>query len=474
MAMLVGPIAGGGAVVRALLVESLQSSTIEECRGCFDCASRGNIRVEMVADRDLERVLSQLPAAAPRVALLSIDDAYGEDVLARIRRTWPQLPVIVIGSEPAPADISRWLALGAVDYVTLPLTPTALIPRVIRAAAVVADNSAIEIEGLVGHGPAFTRMIGEIRAVARCDATVLIQGETGTGKELCARAIHRLSQRREKPLNAINCGAIPRDLVENELFGHHKAAFTGASEAQLGLIAASEGGSLFLDEVDAFGSSEQVTLLRFVQNQEYRPLGATRVMRADVRVIAATNANLRERVTQGHFREDLFYRLDMLRVHMPPLRERREDIPLLANYALAAYAKKFRARGRVFDQEAIEALAGRDWPGNVRQLEHVVGRAVALAFHDEVITRRQLDLAEGEAPQALEESLREGKRRVVADFERSRVCACLAAHRGNIARAAQAAGKNRRAFFELMRKYSVRADEFAAPPPDRAAGPGVR
>ncbi|NOT27868.1 MAG: sigma-54-dependent Fis family transcriptional regulator [Acidobacteria bacterium] len=382
-----------------------------------------------------------------------------------MRRSWPQLPVIVIASSPDLMDISRWLAAGATDYVTLPITPSSLIPRVLRAAAEQpSDDAAPEIEGFVGRGPGFTRVLQNIRAVARCDATVLIEGETGTGKELCARAIHRLSARHSKPLNTINCGAIPRDLIENELFGHQKAAFTGASAAQLGLIAASEGGSLFFDEVDAFGQSEQVTLLRFVQNQEYRPLGGTRVLRADVRVMAATNSNLSTRVKQGHFREDLFYRLDMLRVCMPPLRERREDIPLLARYALATYAKKFQARGRTFDDDAIEALAAHDWPGNVRQLEHVVGRAVAFAFHDDVITRQHLKLSEDEAPQALAVSLREGKRRIVADFERSRVCACLAAHSGNIARAAQAAGKNRRAFFELMRKYSVRAEEFLAPP----------
>ena len=233
---------------------------------------------------------------------------------------------------------------------------------------------------------------------------------------------------------------------------------------QIGLIAASEGGTLLFDEVDSFGPGAQATLLRFVQNQEYRPLGATSVLKADVRILAATNANLVEKVRKAEFREDLYYRLDMLRLRVPALRERRGDIPLLAMHALASFAKKFRARGRSFSDSAMQALIEHDWPGNIRQLEHVIGRAVAFAFHEEVIGREHLGMdGGGDGQDALSASLREGKRRVIEDFERSRLCAYLAAHNGNIARAAQAAGKNRRAFWELMRKYSVRAEEFRTP-----------
>lgn len=320
-----------------------------------------------------------------------------------------------------------------------------------------------EVEGLIGRSRAFQTLMEQLRAVARCDGTVLIQGETGTGKELCARAVHQLSTRRPRPFCAINCGAIPKDLVENELFGHRKAAFTGASASHVGLIAATEGGTLLFDEVDSFGAGEQATLLRFVQSQEYRPLGATRVMKADVRVLAATNANLGEKARQGEFREDLYYRLDMLRVRVPPLRERVEDIPLLAKHALASYATRFRARARALDDTAMEALIDHEWRGNVRELEHVVGRAVAFAFHEEIIRGEHLELGGPERTgDALFVSLRESKRRLVEEFERSRLCAYLAAHEGHIGRAAQAAGKNRRAFWELMRKYSIRAHDFQA------------
>jgi DNA-binding NtrC family response regulator len=330
-----------------------------------------------------------------------------------------------------------------------------------HAAATTEDAPAIQ--GMVGRSRAFRTLVEQIRAVARCDGTVLIQGETGTGKELCARAIHERSTRRPRPFCAINCGAIPKDLVENELFGHRKAAFTGASASHVGLIAATEGGTLLFDEVDSFGAGEQVTLLRFVQSQEYRPLGATRVMKADVRVLAATNGDLAEKARQGTFREDLYYRLDMLRIRVPPLRERVEDIPLLAKHALASYAARFRARARAFDDSALEALIDHEWRGNIRQLEHVVGRAVAFAFHEEIIRADHLELGGAPRPcEAVTASLRESKRRLIEEFERSRLCAYLAAHDGHIGRAAQAAGKNRRAFWELMRKYSIQADDFQA------------
>jgi DNA-binding NtrC family response regulator len=249
--------------------------------------------------------------------------------------------------------------------------------------------------------------------------------------------------------------------VENELFGHRKAAYTGASASQAGIVAEAEGGTLLFDEVDCFGSGEQATLLRFVQNQEYRPLGATRVIKANVRILAATNANLGEKARRGEFREDLFYRLDMLRVRVPPLRERREDIPLLARNSLASFAARFHARAAAFSDSAMQVLLAHDWPGNIRELEHVVGRAVAFSFHDEVITRDRLEINGAKpTPDQLTLSLKESKRRLVEEFERSRLCAYLAAHDGNIGHAARAAGKNRRAFWELMRKYSIRAEDF--------------
>lgn len=457
---------GGGSAVHVLALG------VEPSPGPDDCVSRlaadgGNVlRIYRVDAAQLESVLTRLPDATRRVAIVDVNEAGAvTHLISHLRSRWPELPVIVLARAAEADDVCRWLEMGVADYVTPPITRTALVPRLLRLAATArGGDDAAEIEGLVGRSPAFRTLIDQIRAVARCDGTVLVQGETGTGKELCARAIHQLSPRRPRPFCAINCGAIPKDLVGNELFGHRKAAFTGASASHVGLIAAAEGGTLLFDEVDSFGAGEQATLLRFVQSQEYRPLGATRLMKADVRVLAATNANLAEKVRQGDFREDLYYRLDMLRVRVPALRERVEDIPLLARHALATYAGRFHARARGFNDAAIEALIGHPWRGNVRELEHVVGRAVAFAFHEETIRREHLELGEEEEGRdPLSVSLREGKRRLVEEFERSRLCAYLAAHDGNIGRAAQAAGKNRRAFWELMRKYSIRAHEFHRP-----------
>ena len=458
---------GSESALHVVAIDLDSTSGLEECLACARALGT-EARLHAATTANLDAVLAQAPASARRVAVIGVNAATtvsaGRCLISRLRTRWPSVPIVALADDVGSEEIRQWLEMGVADYVTPPMTAAAIVPRLLRLAAPTDASDTPEIEGLVGRSPAFRTMIDQLRAVARCDGTVLIQGETGTGKELCARAIHQWSGRRPRPFCAINCGAIPKDLIENELFGHRKAAFTGASATHVGLIAAAEGGTLLFDEVDSFGAGEQATLLRFVQSQEYRPLGATRVLKADVRVLAATNANLSEKARLGEFREDLYYRLDMLRVRVPALRERVEDIPLLARHALAAFADKFHARARGFTDAAFAALLAHPWRGNVRELEHVIGRAVAFAFHEEIIGREHLELGEHDrAADALSLSLRASKRRVVEEFERSQLCAYLAAHDGNIGRAAQAAGKNRRAFFELMRKYGIRAEEFQRP-----------
>ncbi len=315
------------------------------------------------------------------------------------------------------------------------------------------------LRGLVGESGRFREVLDALPALAESDATVLIEGETGTGKDLCAKALHRLSGRSGRRFTPVNCSAIPRDLVENELFGHRRAAFTGAATSQVGLIQDADGGTLFFDEIDALPLSAQAKLLRFFQDGEYRPLGANRVSRADVRVLAASNSDLAAAVERGDFRRDLYYRLDVLRLTLPPLRERLEDVPLLAEHFLAIYAERFRSRARRFTDEAMESLLKHDWPGNVRELENVVERSVILARGRKAIGLRDFQ-RDGDAARLLEESFAEAKRRVVGEFERSYLRAYLAAFRGNIRQAASAAGKHRRAFWELMRKHSIDAGRF--------------
>lgn len=315
----------------------------------------------------------------------------------------------------------------------------------------------------VGNNEAVLRELAKLPVYAACDAGVLILGETGTGKEVCAQAVHRLSARASGPWVAVNCGAIPAELVENELFGHAKGAFTTAHTSRPGLIAEAEGGSLFLDDIDCMPLSAQVKLLRFLQEHEYRPVGATAVRRADVRVIAAGNLRLPAMVARGEFRSDLYFRLNVLLLQLPALRDRRDDIAPLARHFINRFAAQHRREVGGLTVAALERLFAHDWPGNVRELQHVIERAVILA-QGPLLKPQDLDLpvlpstAELALPAA--ESFRAAKGRVVQQFERSYIEHLLASCHGNVTQAALQAGKNRRAFFELMRKHAIEAAAF--------------
>ncbi|NVM20900.1 MAG: sigma-54-dependent Fis family transcriptional regulator [Desulfobacterales bacterium] len=306
---------------------------------------------------------------------------------------------------------------------------------------------------LVGESPSFCAEIKKIPIVAAGDASVLISGETGTGKELCAQAIHYLSPRAAKPFVPVNCGAIPVELLENELFGHRAGAFTNASTSQPGLIHEANGGTLFLDEIVSLPPSAQVKLLRFLQEKEYRPLGSTKTYRADVRVIAASNIDVEKAVMEGTLSRNLYYRLNVVPIKLPPLRERREDIPLLAHHFLARYSARFNKQVSDFSPEAVQVLVLHDWPGNVRELEHVVQRAIVLT-EEAVIQRSDIVLASVETTLG-QEPFKEAKAQVIEQFEKDYITKLLEAYQGNISRAARAAQKNRRAFWELIRKHGI-------------------
>jgi DNA-binding NtrC family response regulator len=295
--------------------------------------------------------------------------------------------------------------------------------------------------------------IRQISKFASCDATVLLNGETGTGKEMFARAIHYLSPRAANPFIPVNCGAIPAELVENELFGHEPGAFTGAAAATRGLIAEAEGGTLFLDEIDTLPLQTQVKLLRFLQDYSYRPLGARKLCGANIRIIAASNAKLENAMRAGRFRADLLYRINALSLTLPPLRERRQDIPLLARHFAAECARGMKLPAKEISPAALRKLMSYYWPGNVRELQNIIQRAMVLV-EDNVI--RPMDIAlPGQAKLMEAESFKTLKARVVEDFERSYLQELLAEHDGNITRAARAADKNRRALWELLRKHQI-------------------
>jgi len=317
----------------------------------------------------------------------------------------------------------------------------------------------IGLARMVGQSRVFLDVMGKIPVIAHSEAGVLLRGETGTGKEVVARAIHYLSPRSAGPFVPVNCGAIPVDLVESELFGHERSAFTGAQQPRAGLIEEAGEGTLFLDEVDSLPPLAQAKLLRFLQDKEFRRLGSTRLRVSDVRVIAATNADVEAAVAGGKLRQDLYYRLNVIPLRLPALRDRREDIPLLADHFLKKLTGETGSRAVGFTEEALAALLHHDWPGNVRELEHVVHRAVVLCDGRAWIERGDFDLPSGRDA-AIPESFHDAKAKAVARFEKGYLEQVLVVHRGNITRAAQAAAKDRRSFWELIRKHHIDASRF--------------
>jgi DNA-binding NtrC family response regulator len=325
---------------------------------------------------------------------------------------------------------------------------------------------------LVGRAPSFLKAIAQLPAMSKSEATVLIRGETGTGKELVARAIHYLSSRAAYPFVALNCGSLPDTLLEDELFGHERGAFTGAHTRREGLIAEAKKGTLFLDEVDTLSAKAQVDLLRVLQDKRFRAVGSSVEREADVRVVAATNAQLDHLVRASSFRADLYYRLCIFTVNLPPLRERKEDILALAAHFVEKHGKAHRPELKL-STEACAALMDWDWPGNVRELESAILRAIHLSEGDAIETadlalhapadKAQASVAE---PRAL--SFQAAKRKAIEAFERDYLSRLMADQTGNISQAARIAGKDRSDLGKLLKKHSLDAKGFRSP-----AGPGV-
>lgn len=309
---------------------------------------------------------------------------------------------------------------------------------------------------MIGQSAAFFAVKEKLQRIAPCDATVLITGATGTGKEMCARAIHYLSPRAGAPFIPVNCSAIPTELFENEMFGHEQGAFTDARQARRGLVAEAEGGTLFLDEVDSLSPLAQVKLLRFLQEREYKPLGAARYRQANVRILAATNRELKRQVQEQKFREDLYFRLQIISLHLPPLRERCADIVPLAYHFLQVAAREYKRPVARFSPPALAKLLQHAWPGNVRELENVIRQAVVMA-EEPVLNARELavDSPIEESKTPAQEPFKMAKARVVEAFERAYLEQVLAAAGGNISRAARTARKDRRTFFALLKKHGL-------------------
>ncbi|HKY02759.1 MAG TPA: sigma-54 dependent transcriptional regulator [Burkholderiales bacterium] len=406
------------------------------------------------------------------IALMHVDPAGLQSALlycAAAQNDVPECAVFVLAQNLNESALTQLVAAGAADFVDACASPDEFGTRLRRLIGTVAPAPKVHVRALmderlkdfIGNCSVFTREITKLPTIAGCDSGVLILGETGTGKEVCARAIHYLSARASKPWVAVNCGAIPADLIESELFGHVKGAYTNASTTRAGLVREAEGGTLFLDEIDALPLAAQSKLLRFLQEREYRALGSNTVLRANVRVMAASNGNLQELIARGQFRQDLYFRLNVLNVTLPALRDRREDIPVLALYFVRQFAMRFKRPVNGLTPRGLQKLLACDWPGNVRELQHVIERAVLLA-EGRALGPEDINLNETGGVTNGVESLRVAKARVVQNFERAYIEQVLAFHAGNVTHAAKAAQKNRRAFFELMRKYHIDPTHYRA------------
>ena len=331
-------------------------------------------------------------------------------------------------------------------------------------------NEGEIVKGSLKKDIAFSQFIGKskviqslhtkIELISSCDASVLIMGESGTGKERVARTIHYLSNRSDKPFIPINCGAIPETLFENEFFGHVKGAFTHATLQQKGCVKEAEGGTLFLDEIGTISPFIQGKLLRLLENREYKPLGDSHIHKANIRIIAATNRDLLSLIREGMFREDLFYRLNIVLLHIPPLRERREDIPILIGHFIHKYCKEYGRQPKTFSKALEEFLLTYDWPGNVRELENKIQQLIVMTTTD-VVTSKDMQLLSTELlNQERGHPLKAVKKQMVNTFEKNYLVRLLSEHKGNVVAAAKCSGKSRTALWNLIRKHDLSPKQF--------------
>ena len=371
--------------------------------------------------------------------------------------------VVLCGSEDQTLAENRSIPF-ADDFITTPLREIEvvyrikwLINKVNSEKKSLARKNILQKAGhsqLIGQDPIFIESISNIPQVSDCDATILLTGETGVGKELCARAIHFLSNRSNQPFISVNCGAIPTSLIENELFGHRKGAFTSAHNNQNGIVAEAEGGTLFLDEIDSLPLEAQSKLLRLLQDKTYRPLGQTKDIKANIRVMGATNVDLRQHTQQNRFREDLFYRFTIT-LKLPALRERAGDIPLLAKCFLKKYQKNIGRRNKTLSLAALQKLMMYSWPGNIRELENIIQQAILLS-PSPIIAPQNIEIQD--FPFSIEKkelSFVEAKRIAVEKFERGYVTRLLLSHQCNLTQAAKKAKKDRGDFSRLVKKLNL-------------------
>jgi DNA-binding NtrC family response regulator len=405
----------------------------------------------------------------------------GIKVLETVKKVSPDVSVVILTAFATIETAVEAIRKGAYDYITKPFRRERIlltVDKVMQWQEVVRENLALRkalaekvvFPLMVGSTPVMKDLLERIRQVAPTTATVLITGASGTGKELVARAIHEHSLRGNRKFVTVNCTAIPEQVIESELFGHLKGSFTGAWKDKRGLVEEADEGTLFLDEIGDLNTNMQTKLLRLLQEGEYKPVGSVNTRKADIRFIAATNHNLKADIGEKRFREDLFYRLNVIQIEMPSLKERRQDIPLLSYHFLRKYARANQKEILEISPEAMQALVSRDYPGNVRELENIIERGVIFCT-SKSLTLKDLHLdPEGEAlyPNLNEEaaslSFKDAKEKMISLFHRQYIMSLLQHSAGNISKAAEAAGIQRQYLHRLMKEAGIEAEQFKQKP----------
>lgn len=435
---------------------------------------------DVLEDEDFEvedfatgrNMLKALSRGRPALVLLDVwlGKEDGIDILEKIKETYPMLPVVMISGHGTIEQAVQATKKGAIDFLEKPLSLETVLARVSEVLQIektkngkVEPPPELEFDDIIGISEEIVNVKRAIAQAARTNARVFIYGENGTGKELVAHAIYRNSRRREAVFVEVNCAAIPADLIESELFGHEKGAFTGATEMRIGKFEQAHGATLFLDEICDMSLATQARVLRALQEQRFSRVGGTESIEVDVRIIAATNIPPQEAIQEGRFREDLYYRLNVIPITIPPLRERRKDIPLILDHFLRASAEENQLEIKKFTSGALEALVDYPWPGNVRELKNVVERLSIMTAEDEIteeIVARHLSDSRNRPAQAENVKLTGDLRKARENFERAYIIEALRKHEKNVSRAARFLGIERTNLHRKMKSLGIEPDEI--------------
>jgi DNA-binding NtrC family response regulator len=446
-----------------LLKRSLEPDL--ECR--VETAPSGKEALGMLSEEHFDLVLADI----------KMPEMDGLELLALIKRTHPDQTVMMMTGHGSIETAVEAMKNGAYDFITKPFDHDALLMRLEKAlerTRLLRENLRLKkacegaqvFQDFVGKSLPMERVFETIRMVAGTDLTVLITGESGTGKDLTARAVHALSNRSKNSYVAVNCPTVPEQILESELFGYKKGAFTHATQNKIGLFQEAHRGSIFLDEIGDVSPAIQTKLLRVIQEKEIKPLGDTRTIKVDVRIIASTNQDLKGKIKKGEFREDFYYRLNVLPIHLPPLRERPEDIPLIVNHLLEKHCVRLNKSLKRFSPELMETFSGRDWPGNVREMENAVIRSILYSSSEEILPEHAgihnaVPLA---APRVSEDfsglDYKDAKETALQRFNAVYIGDLLSRNGGNVTQAAKLCGLERQSLQQIMRRYGIRAEDY--------------